>query len=112
VGDERAVGRREPEAREVVRLIARRVEVEDDAHLLAQALERELSHALDHAVDLTVAGGGGLHAITTRIRRKSGWRSSVAVAASSSGPQVLARRAQAPLRELQLLRNSVARRAP
>ena len=39
MGDERAVGRGEPEPRKVVRLVTRRVEVEDEVHLLAQAQE-------------------------------------------------------------------------
>jgi hypothetical protein len=46
LGHEGVVEGGQPEAREVIGGGARGVEVEGDVHLLAQALERELAHAV------------------------------------------------------------------
>ena len=53
---ERAVDGREPETRQVIRGVAGGIEVEDEVHLLAEALERELAHPVHHVVDLALAG--------------------------------------------------------
>ena len=60
VRHERAVDGREPEAREVIRGVARGIEVEDELHLLAEAMQRELAHPVHHLLDLALAGVGAL----------------------------------------------------
>ena len=100
--DEGAVERGEPEPRQVVGRIRRKVGTEDESHLLAQAFEGELAHAVDDSVHLSVAGVGGLRGHYDEDPQEVGMAVERRRDGSDQRLQVLALRAHAPVRGRQL----------